>query len=110
MIAKILSLSLLFLVAIIVAQSPIPSPTTCGDAVDQCYTFTPTCVQVPVDCTPNQCQTANSLCDALGNGCGFTNVTDYPIHLCNDGDACTELDSCMGGQCIGLPIMCDDPL
>ncbi len=27
---------------------------------------------------------------------------------CNDGDICSELDSCKAGKCVGKPVVCDD--
>ena len=41
-------------------------------------------------------------CDALTAACAHTPASGS----CNDGDPCTTGDSCGGGQCAGLPVVC----
>src|SRR5262249_48366377 len=40
----------------------------------------------------------NAVCDPL-TGCHITNVTG----TCDDGNACTQGDECVNGQCLGAP-------
>jgi len=57
-----------------------------------------------VACTDDGNVCTDDECDALG-ACGHTNNTAP----CNDGIACTTVDQCAGGSCVGnLPPQCDD--
>lgn len=111
MISKILSLTLICLVAILVAQpQPQPAPI-CGDDTDHCIRVISTnpCVVGDVDCSvPPQCKAATGTCD-INIGCLYTNLPDYPPTLCNDGNLCTVGDACIGGSCFpGLDVVCQD--
>jgi hypothetical protein len=74
----------------------------------RCGTITNRCGK-PVDCGPctcttgcPQCQTCNQttgLCDPVVNGIG-----------CDDGNACTQTDTCQNGVCVGSnPVVCNSP-
>ena len=57
----------------------------------------------PVVCTDNNVCTTDS-CDPR-TGCDFVNNNSY----CDDGNACTIEDMCVGGTCQpGIPVVCDD--
>jgi Zn-dependent metalloprotease len=63
-----------------------------------------------VGSSPLVCDDANictdDTCDSI-TGCEFTNNTNP----CNDDDACTTVDECSGGACVGsVPLVCDDGL
>ncbi|GJM26080.1 MAG: hypothetical protein DHS20C16_24950 [Phycisphaerae bacterium] len=80
-------------------------PCDDGDActtVDVCDTGA--CVgSIPLDCDDTNPCTDDS-CDS-GTGCVNTDNTDP----CDDGDACTTVDVCDTGACIGsIPLDCDD--
>jgi len=49
------------------------------------------------DCTTDLCNGAD--------GCGYESLGEGE---CVDGDACTIGDHCDEGECVGLPIVCDD--
>jgi hypothetical protein len=108
MISKILSLTLIYLVAILVAQTPI-----CGDSLDHCLRVVTTdpCVVANVDCTaavPPQCKVSDGTCD-ITTGCRFTALPNYPPTLCNDGNPCTVGDACIDGNCFpGVDVICDN--
>jgi hypothetical protein len=80
---------------------PEPSSITCAG---RCATVTNKCGG-QVDCGPctcatgcPQCQTcdpASGLCVPVANGT-----------TCDDGDGCTQSDTCQGGVCAGTPISC----
>ncbi|MCH7592127.1 MAG: hypothetical protein IH989_05025 [Planctomycetes bacterium] len=57
-----------------------PAGTTCGEPQQACFT---------------------ELCDGAGI-CDFQ-ILDGP---CDDADACTVLDTCENGECIGVPVDC----
>lgn len=58
---------------------------------------------LPLTCDDSEVCTDDS-CDP-GVGCVFTNNTSS----CDDADACTTLDVCSGGTCLGgAPLLCDD--
>ena len=58
---------------------------------------------IPVVCNDNNVCTTDS-CDPR-TGCAFVNNTNY----CDDGDACTIEDMCVGGTCQpGVPVVCND--
>ena len=55
-----------------------------------------------VDCGDgNACTT--DVCKAA-EGCSYVEKTS----LCDDGSACTALDVCQAGSCVGVPVDCDD--
>jgi hypothetical protein len=59
----------------------------------------------PVVCTAkDQCHVAGT-CDQASGECSNPAKADYTA--CNDGNACTQADSCMSGSCIGSnPVTC----
>lgn len=62
------------------------------------------CFGVAKLCDDNNPCTADS-CDPV-SGCTHTPVTGTP---CNDGNACTTVDTCQAGTCVGSsPLPCDD--
>jgi hypothetical protein len=65
------------------------------------------CVGSTKTCTDtNPC--TQDLCDPV-QGCFFPPVPDAPAVTCNDGSACTQTDTCVGGKCTGAnPKTCDD--
>ena len=43
-------------------------------------------------------------CDAISGACAAT-----PVDVgCDDGSLCTQTDTCIGGNCKGTPVVCDD--
>ena len=46
------------------------------------------------------------VCDAAANATGWTNTSA----ACDDGDPCTQKDTCAAGVCSGAPYTCDDGL
>lgn len=51
---------------------------------------------------PSEC--LNSACDPQSGAC----VEEPAAGGCDDGDACTETDTCKKGECLGLDLFCDD--
>ena len=59
------------------------------------------CVGVPLDCDDeNDC--TEDLCDPI-EGCVSNALTG---DACNDGNECTQEDSCFAGECIGIDVPC----
>lgn len=54
--------------------------------------------------TVGLCQVA--VCDTINHVCVIHNKTDGTI--CNDGLTCTYNETCSGGYCLGLPVICND--
>jgi hypothetical protein len=54
-----------------------------------------------------ECKIPTGSCD-IATGCTYTDVLNYPIVSCTDHNLCTFEDICIGGNCEGLPVMCDD--
>ena len=93
------------------SQSPWPGPGTNGLSCidnDSC-TIDETwedgwCVGQTYSCGPDSpCRTYS--CDGVG-GCIVENLPDGTA--CDDGDPCTESDTCAAGWCNGAPIQCED--
>ncbi len=88
------------------AMAPIAEGQPCEDgslctANDSCKSGT--CTGGPaIVCNDNNPCTDDS-CDAL-KGCVYAN-NSAP---CNDGSACTSVDTCQGGVCVGTAAQCDD--
>ena len=61
------------------------------------------CVGKIVSCDDDNPCTQDS-CDPA-TGCNYSNVDGSQ---CSDGDACTWSDTCAGGQCGGIAVVCDD--
>jgi hypothetical protein len=61
----------------------------------------------PLVCTPvDQCNVAGT-CDPGTGACTTPNKADGSA--CNDGDLCTQTDSCAAGSCVGSnPVVCGD--
>lgn len=73
--------------------------STCSDVTGTCqgsnYTVCP---------PPTQCKVAGG-CDSRTGICNYANKLD--LTSCNDGDACTTVDVCMNGECVGTsPVVC----
>ena len=82
--------------------------TTCDDG-DAC-TQTDSCQSGacvgsnPIDCNDNNACTTDS---CSGGTCSHVSVADGTT--CDDGDACTQTDSCQSGACVGgNPVNCND--
>jgi hypothetical protein len=64
--------------------------------------------ELPPACTPGSCDDNNvctkDTCDPQ-KGCANTPM---PGATCDDGDACTETDTCADAKCTGKPKNCDD--
>jgi len=87
---------------------PISTPNTkCNDndACTQNDVCDPTgkCSGTPLDCKDNNPCT-NDSCDATKGGC----VHDEFVGPCDDGNKCTESDTCVDGKCTGQSVNCDD--
>jgi hypothetical protein len=66
-----------------------------------------TCVgSNPVACPPpGQCQTGSGTCDPATGQCVYASKLDGTP--CDDGDRCTQTDTCQGGACVGGdPVAC----
>lgn len=80
-----------------------PDLTSCNDGnactqTDTCQAGT--CVGgSPVQCSAGQCQIAGSCVPATGQCTAPTNKPNQTP--CNDGNACTQTDTCQAGTCIG---------
>ncbi len=68
---------------------------TCHKGVCEAY-FTKTCAD-PGDCLSSACDPASGAC-----------VQSNEEGPCDDNDACTEPDICVGGGCLGSVVLCDD--
>lgn len=91
------------------AARPCPPCQTCNTASGQCEPLpggTPCCVGGnPVVCPPSdQCHDAGT-CDPTTGTC--SNPAKPDGTGCNDGDLCTQTDTCQGGVCVGAnPVLC----
>lgn len=88
---------------------PRPNGTTCDDGnacsrTDTCQAGTCTGSN-PVTCSASdQCHLAGT-CNPQSGAC--SNPTKPNGSACNDGNACTQSDSCQGGACTGAdPVVC----
>jgi|GEM_PF-2342897 len=76
--------------------------------LDSCASTPPAETAGPDGCSCSQrvCNDSNACTDdsCLNGVCQYTNNTN----VCDDGDACTESDTCGGGTCSGTAIDCDD--
>ncbi len=82
------------------------TPIACIDAVDctidRCDEMVRGCMHSPDD---TRC-TRPARCDIV-LGCTATGCTDDTV--CNDGDPCTGMETCVAGRCVpGRPVSCDD--
>jgi hypothetical protein len=71
---------------------------------NQCvHTAVANCCHDATDCPASTDQCKVATCSA--NRCGFGNKADGTT--CNDGDACTQTDTCQAGVCTGAnPVVC----
>jgi hypothetical protein len=71
---------------------------------NQCaHTAVPNCCHDATDCPASTDQCKVATCTA--NRCGFGNKADGTA--CDDGDACTQTDTCQAGACTGgNPVVC----
>src|SRR5207248_2974432 len=65
-----------------------------------------TCVGTnPVVCTALNQRQAGSTCDPASGTCATPHKTNGTA--CNDGNACTQTDTCQAGTCVGTnPVVC----
>ena len=89
-----------------------------GCTADSCNTSTGACVVVPIigcggncakntDCLSDGNSCTNEICDSVSLKCAQTLAADGTP--CTDNSACTTLESCSKGKCIGGKITnCDD--
>ena len=88
------------------ACTGIPRVCTDGNVcngVEYCNPLTGGCQPgSPLVCNDNNVCTDDSCDPTLG--CLFTNNT----RACNDLSLCTTGDTCVGGDCVGTPVACDD--
>src|SRR5947208_15885333 len=62
------------------------------------------CQHTPIGCTAlDQCHVAGT-CDPATGSCSIPTATDGTA--CNDGNACTQTDTCQSGSCAGNPVTC----
>ena len=104
---------------------PLADGTSCNDKkfctkTDTCQDGV--CVGSGNPCPPNcfcdenndtcDCPETETICDdGIDNdNDGSTDCLDSDCEglACNDGDPCTEDDTCSGGRCVGISIDCDD--
>lgn len=93
-----------------------PTPGTCETAV--CSTDLTMCLRgtrcssgqmcCGSACVPDLCTDGNPCTDDVCNGMTSTCTHTAAVRGCDDGDACTTPDRCMGGTCVGTPLPCDD--
>ncbi len=80
---------------------------SCNDG-DPC-TVNDTCSNGSCSGTPRSCplgtQCQSSSCNPMTGQCETTNLSGP----CNDGNPCTEADSCLAGTCQGSQMVCLDP-
>ncbi len=81
------------------------TPVDCDDhdacTTDSCNGLTGQCEHVAIDCDDDNPCTDDS-CDPQ-TGCVHVNNSN----ACNDGNACTQTDTCQNGTCTGLnPVVC----
>ncbi len=85
-------------------KEPVADGTSCDDA-DPCTTSAMcsggTCAgEGTPDCTAMDDMCNVGMCDSMSGDCMAAPVADGTA--CDDGDACTLMDSCGGGACVGV--------
>ncbi len=94
-----------------VSLSCVNTPNDSNDPDDGFFcNGTDTCVGgIPIPGTPPSCDDGNpcttDLCDEINDVC----VNLNNVLPCDDGDNCTENDTCAGGVCSGSPIVPCEP-
>lgn len=90
--------------------SPAGQGTPCTDDGIACTTDvcdgSGTCIHLPDDgaCTPDANECTDTVCHPT---LGCIHVND-DTNGCDDGLFCTINDQCVGGECVGDPLVCDD--
>jgi cysteine-rich repeat protein len=90
------------------------SNADCDDSLycngaETCNTSTHTCVAgSAISCASSGDQCNNGICDEATDSCKKTPKSDTPS--CDDGNACTQTDTCQSGSCTGSdPVVCPAP-
>ncbi len=94
--------------------APVPDGLLCDDdnvctLDDACQSGA--CLGDPVDCSTsgNACNVASCDTNGAAPNCDIlTPVADG--ELCNDDNPCTLDDACIGGECLGDPVVCIPPV
>lgn len=64
--------------------------------------------EVVCDDPPSPCHEPIGTCDPMTGTCSYAMKPEGAS--CDDGNACTQTDSCQGGVCVGEnPVVCDSP-
>ena len=89
--------------------SPKPDGTVCSDlnpctATDLCEAGE--CVGSGLACEDDGDPCTAASCVPQTGECSHEPVPNFTE--CDDGDACTQLDTCVGGSCSGTPLLCED--
>ncbi len=88
------------------ADTDCPAPANLCNGISRCVdgACVPDPATVVVCPSTGSCRT--SFCDPKSGQCSTVAISnDAP---CNDLDACTEMDRCNLGSCVGVPRSCDD--
>src|SRR5207244_951986 len=91
------------------SNPPAADGTSCNDGsvctqTDTCQAGVCTGASPVVCAPPDQCHEAG-ICDPATGTCSYAAKVDGSS--CNDGDACTQTDTCQAGVCIGAnPVAC----
>ncbi len=83
------------------------TPIICGEG-EVCSETVPGCTvcETDSDCDDqNDCTADVCFPDPLDPRCEHTPLSGQ---ACNDGDLCTNSDTCSAGVCVGQPVVCDD--
>uniref|UniRef100_A0A383V479 Uncharacterized protein n=1 Tax=Tetradesmus obliquus TaxID=3088 RepID=A0A383V479_TETOB len=84
-----------------------PSPrlfcteTYCSEALRSCLNLPKDCSGAADQCNAGVCSLSSGLCEK--------DPTPKDGASCDDGNKCTNQDTCSGGSCIGKPIVCPAP-
>jgi hypothetical protein len=90
-------------------HTPVPAGTSCADSnlcngAETCNASAQCVAGTPVVCTPSdQCHNAGT-CDPATGVC--SNPSKPNGTVCNDGQNCTQPDTCQSGTCTGTPVVC----
>ena len=91
---------------------PKPNGTACDDGdlctqIDECSQGLCAGTQ-PVSCSAMDDCHSPGTCDPATGECSNPEKPDGTA--CDDGSVCTDSDQCIGGGCLGTPVVCDDGL